>query len=151
MDARQVLSHDPQSEQLGAGEQRHNGSEERETRHGRALQEVSHQDITEHAEPEQGESKSDQARDLQRLGAEASHHVEGMGDKLAEGVSRGPLGALLVAHGCGGKAIGAPGQQYVDRDKRSFVVAERVRNLGAKGPEGAHLAGNFGTHHVLQG
>src|SRR6266566_661408 len=129
MHAGQILSDDSERKQLRPGEQRDDRGEKRETRDRGALQKVSYQDITENAEAEQRKTKANETRDLQRFGAEAGRHVQGVRQQLAEGVAGRTLASWLMADGHSRKTIGAPGQEHINRDEGTFVVTEGVRNL----------------------
>lgn len=107
--------------------------------------------VRQNKESEQRKDESDQAGYLQRHRAEACHHVHRVRYQLAKGVSGSSLFPGSVIHGYGREAIGAPCQQYIDRDKRPFVVREGFSYLGAKGAEGTNLPRNLGAHHILQG
>ena len=66
MHARQVFSHDPQSKQLSAREQRDNRGEERKARHRAPLHELAHHDLDEHGQSEEREDEADEAGKPQR-------------------------------------------------------------------------------------
>ena len=114
-----------------------------------ALQEVTNQNVDEDAESEQREEEADQAGDLQGLGAEAGHHVHGVRDQLAEGVSGNALAAGFVTDWSCGESVRTPGEQHVDGDEGAVVVIEGIRHFGAEDAERAYLAGDLCAHDAL--
>ena len=145
----QILAHNPEGEELRAGEDGDHRREEREAGHAASPEHVASDDVDQHAKPEDREGEPDQARELQRQHAEAGHHVEGVGEQRAKRVVGRADGAGIVAHGDRDEARGAPRQQHVDGGEQRLVLRERVPDLGAKRAERAHVARGVDAHRAF--
>ena len=147
----QVFADDAQRQQLRAGEQGDDRSQEGKTRHPTALNQITPQHVHQHQRAEHSEGEAHHASQLQRPDGKAGHHVQGMADQLARRVTGLTELARLVADPHGGEAGGGPSQQHVDVDRWAAVIGENLAQLGAERAQGADVAGGFRAHRPLQG
>jgi len=86
---------------------------------GAAVDDQVDEHICEDEKTEQREQEADDTRHLEWDRAEPSHHVERVGDQLAEGVRRGTEPAGLVLDRDMSERRGPPRQEHIDRDVRA--------------------------------
>jgi len=145
-----VLPDNAQGEELGARKQRDNRRQERKPRHRVAVGKVPQQYPAQHPQSKQGETKTDEACQLQRKRGEAGHHIHRVSNQLAKCVARISLLPSLVTYRSGGEATRAPGQKHVDGDERALIVCKRTCHLRSDSTKGGNLASNFRSHDSLQ-
>src|SRR5712691_180409 len=101
MDLGKLFTDDPQGEELSAGEDGNDGGEKWEARHAAADNQITAQDVRQHADSKQREEESHNAGKPERPRAVSGHHVDGVRGEFDKSISRAaPTAGVMADPNC---------------------------------------------------